>query len=315
MNMKTMKMALALDVAILGEPDSGKATFLVLLYAAQIRYSEFSANKDSEFRFYINPNDIEKISSEYNRMQMGNWPSDKLLKMVEPISFLYGRLEDSKTCKFFNFFKSDKEPEKLSVNFLLFDFGDQILTNVLNNKTMAFMNLLPKVNALLSSEIIVLVIDSSKLHEKEKCQKGAIDIDSQFITTLSNISRFRRKNIYPIIVFSKVNSINKRYLSRLKLPKKVPAVKNQKARNIFAERIMANQYPNTLEYIKNNRAINYIPNNYIFPSIETVKKEDGKVAPALKLTRDAGYVLDCSYSEFIYFIRCLEKISERIEND
>ena len=35
---------------------------------------------------------------------------------------------------------------------------------------------------------------------------------------------------------------------------------------------------------------------------------------ALKKTKDAGYVLDCSYSEYIEFIRYLEKISNELKN-
>ena len=134
----TMKMALALDVALIGEPNSGKSTFVVLLYAAQIRYSEFSANKNNEFRFYINPNDIEKISSEYNRMQMGNWPSEKLLHLHDtasgPISFVYGRTKESMADKFFSIFNKEQELDTLSINLLIYDLSDPDLTECINNE-------------------------------------------------------------------------------------------------------------------------------------------------------------------------------------
>jgi hypothetical protein len=307
----------AMDVALIGESNSGKATFLVLLYAAQIRYSEFSTNKESEFRFYINPSDINNISSEYNQMQMGNWPSDKLVHMKKSISFLYGRTKETGASKFLGFFGKKLEPETFSANFSIYDFSDPDLVEVVNNETMTYMNILPKVEGLLSSRVILMVLDSSKLHKKTTKQNGdqCPDVDIQITTALSNITRFKRKTIFPVILFAKSDSMNKHYLSSLRLPSNVPSVKNSKARKIIAERLMTNNYPNTLNFLKKNKKIDYNTIVHIFSSVKTVHKKSGEVAPALKLTPDAGYVLDCEYNEFIYFIEQLERISEKIEKE
>jgi hypothetical protein len=94
-------------------------------------------------------------------------------------------------------------------------------------------------------------------------------------------------------------------------------VKNQKSRRIFAEKLMSSRYPNTLDFLRKNKKIDYENKTavHIFSSVKTVTKKTGEVAPALKLTPDAGYVLDCEYTEFIYFIEQLERISEKIENE
>jgi hypothetical protein len=76
-------MIMTINVAVIGDKDTGKTTFLALLYAAQIRYSDHS---DGEFRFYIDPNSLDPISSEYSRMHMGGWPSNKLIKNSNEIS-------------------------------------------------------------------------------------------------------------------------------------------------------------------------------------------------------------------------------------
>jgi hypothetical protein len=306
-----------MDIAIIGETKSGKATFLVLLYAAQIRYSEFSANKESEFRFYINPTDIDKISSEYNQMQMGNWPSDKLVHMNKPIAFLYGRTEESTAGKLLGLFGKRTEPETFSANFSIYDLTDPELVDVVNNKTMTFMNIIPKVESLLSCRVVLIMLDSSKLHLKKQEQREdkSPDVDIQLATTLSNITRFKRKTIFPIVIFTKSDAMNKRYLSSQRLPGKVPGVKNLKARRIFAERLMSRLYPNTLNLLKKNKKIKYETAVHIFSSVKTVWKKSGEAAPALKLTPDAGYVLDCAYNEFIHFIEQLERISEEIEQD
>jgi hypothetical protein len=306
-----------MDIAIIGESNSGKATFLVLLYAAQIRYSEFSANKECEFRFYINPSDIEKISSEYNQMQMGNWPTEKLAHMKKPISFLYGKTKETSASKFLGLFGKIPEPNTFSANFSIYDLSDPDMAEVVNNESMTYMNILPKVEGLLASRLILIVLDSAKIHKKTTKQNHdqSPKVDKQITTSLSNITRFKRKTIHPIIIFTKSDSMNNHYLTSLRLPSNVPGVKNPKARKLLAEKLMANKYPNTLNILRKNRKINYENVVYVFSSIKTVRKKSGKVAPALKLTPDAGYVLDCEYNEFIYFIEQLERISEKIKNE
>ena len=304
-----------MNIAIIGDKATGKATFLVLLYAAQIRYSEIS---EGDFRFYINPKSINAISAEYNRMQMGDWPSDKLVKEIVKVSFLHGHSKKSSTKGFLNIFKKPKSTPTISLNFSLYDYSDAELSNMINTNTISFMNISTKVELLLASRVIVILIDSSKIqrskfynHSMEKKYKN----NDLFISNiLFNISRYNRKKIHPIFVFTKFDLINKKVLSDIKLLKKPPDKNYLDKRNIYAERIMFKYYPNTLKLVKENRRINYEAGIYFFSSISTTKNSDGTESPALKKSKEVGYILDCSYPEYIGFIEYIEKISEVIEN-
>lgn len=298
---------MTMNISIIGDSDTGKTTFLVLLYAAQIRYSEFS---EGVFRFYINPKSIDHISTEYNMMHMGNWPSDKLINENHQISFLYGRTKNTTVGKFFKFLGGRDEADTVSMNFCIYALSDPELANVINSTKMSFFNISPKVENLLNSKIIVIVIDSSKLKKKKH-----EEVDQWISNALVNISRFNRKKIYPIIIFSKFELIHNKLLINLRLPKTPPDEKKSIQRIAMGERLMSNFYSGTLNLIQKNKLMNYGNIMYFFPRIKTVRKQDGTSVPALKRTVESGFVLDCEYSEFIYFIKHLEKISRIIENN
>ena len=116
--------------------------------------------------------------------------------------------------------------------------------------------------------------------------------------------------LYPIFVFTKFDSINKKILLKLKLPKKPPGTQFIEKRNKFGERLMSIFYPETLDLVKRHKLINYEPGVYFFSSVKTVKSSKGKIEPALKRSSEVKYILDCTYQEFIGFIKYLEKISE-----
>lgn len=311
-----------MNIAIIGEKDSGKTTFLVLLYAAQIKYSDVS---EGEFRFYINPKSIKIMSEEYNRMQMGTWPSEKLISTVDGISFLYGREDDSAINSFMKIFGKPKSMPTISLNFSICDFSDKELSDMVNSNTMTFMNISKKVESLLGTRVLIIILDSSKLKRtrfaKEKTKKevegqnkeAGKNSDGYISNALINISRYNRDKIYPIFVFTKFDLIDPRVLFDLKLPKRPPAINNLANRKKFAERLLTKFYPNTLKMINGDKEINY-DGHCFFTKIATQKNSDGSLSPALKPKKEFGYELDCSYQEFNGFIEHIENISELVEN-
>lgn len=311
-----------MNVAIIGEKDSGKTTFLILLYAAQIKYSDVS---EGEFRFYINPQSIKIISEEYNRMQLGSWPSDKLITRVGGVSFLYGREDSSAINSIMKIFGKPKSIPTITLNFSIYDFSDSELSEIVNSNIMKFMNISKRVESLLSTRVLIIIIDSSKLKRtrfsQENAKKRITDqnieagknSDTYISNALTNISRYNRDIIYPIFVFTKFDLIDPRVLFDLKLPKKPPAINNLTNRKKFAERLLTKFYPNTLKMIKGDKKMNY-DGHCFFTKIATQKNSDGSLSPALKPKREFGYELDCSYQEFNGFIEYIENISELVEN-
>ena len=311
-----------MNIAIIGDKDSGKTTFLVLLYAAQIKYSDVS---EGEFRFYINPQSIKIISEEYNRMQLGNWPSDKLITRVNGVSFLYGREDDSAINNIMKIFGKPKAIPTITLNFSIYDFSDSELSEIINSNTMTYKNISKKVESLLGTRVLIITLDSSKLKRsrssQEKVKKKVADQnleagknnDACISNALANIYRYKRDKIYPIFVFTKFDLIDPRVLFDLKLPKRAPAINNLANRKKFAERLLTKYYPNTLKMIKGDKKINY-DGQCFFTKIATQKNSDGSLSPALRPKKEFGYELDCSYQEFNGFIEYIENISKLVEN-
>jgi len=262
-----------MNIAIIGDDEAGKATFLVLLYAAHIKYSE---NEASGFRFYINPKSIKAVSSEYSRMQSGDWPTEKLIDDTNEVSFLIGRTDDSGRKGFLRFFKKPKEPKTVHLTFSLYDFADNDLSNLINNNKMSFFNLPDKVESLLSSRILIIIIDTSKFTHQKPKQKSEEekDLDQYFSNTLTNISRYNRKLLYPVFVFTKFDTINRKVLQNLRLPKRPPGLQFIKKRSIYGNRILTTFFPNTLKQVWESKLINYEDGMCFFSSVNTVKSSN-----------------------------------------
>ena len=60
-----------LQVAIVGDRDSGKTTFLGLLYAAQVKSG---SDRADDFRFHATMESLEEITLVFQRLMSGSFP-------------------------------------------------------------------------------------------------------------------------------------------------------------------------------------------------------------------------------------------------
>jgi hypothetical protein len=293
-----------MNIAIIGGNNSGKSTLMVLLYAAQIRYSERSTG---EFRFYLNPNSLRPISAEYNRLLMGKWPTDRMVERSPTISFLQSDQTDGAGSGLFSFFRKQKHIEPISLDFSLHDISQEEYENLKSSEKITFFNLDPKVESLLSSRFLTFMVDSSKLVVSK-------NMDSHISNILINTSRYIRKTVFPVFIFTKFDKMDKKLLAKLRLPRKPPAISNAELRGKYAGRLMGRFLPNTLNLIKSSKHINYNPGSLFYCSIRTAKNKEGVYSPALKKINEVKYILDCTYEELIGFIDYVENTIKELEN-
>jgi hypothetical protein len=203
------------------------------------------------------------------------------------------------------------------LKFSIYDLGDPDLLNLVKDRTMSYLNLPEKLETLMSANIIIIVIDPTQLLKAKKGEKkdtGPVKHDDGWISNaLDNISRKHKKLIYPVFVFTKIDAISKKVRRELKLPKTPPSTDNIEHRRIYSERILSRFYPKTFEIIKSKKLLNYDEGMYVFSNVKTFKDRKGKISPALTQTDDSGFVINCNYDEFVYFIEFVEKIAEEIE--
>lgn len=303
------------SVVILGSNGSGRSTFFTLLYATQIRYA---GTAGGEFRFYTEPKYIELVSKEYNNMLLGDWPSEEFTNRLDEVSFVYNYKTKSIIEGLLGgIFKKDSD-NYVPANFALYDLRDKNVTS--------------RIKDFLRSGIITVLINPSKFGSRAKTVNGQEEKhggeeekhdtrmalgdrnDDVIADVLTDISRYTKGAVYPLIVFTKFNLVPKGILLDLGLPDKPPAPGSKSAdkdRMEYSRKIMEKYYPNTLNFINRKYAERNI-GTYFFSSVETTHEDDGRFSPAIKKEFDGPYLLDYSYDEYEGFIRVVGEVTKQL---
>src|SRR6266849_1136174 len=71
-------------VVIVGNRNSGKTTFLGLLYAAQVK---FGSERADDFRFHASFESLDEISGVFQRLMSGAFPDSATKEGVREIAF------------------------------------------------------------------------------------------------------------------------------------------------------------------------------------------------------------------------------------
>ncbi len=71
-------------VVIVGARDSGKTTFLGLLYAAQVK---FGSERADDFRFHASFESLDEISGVFQRLMSGAFPDSATKEGVREVTF------------------------------------------------------------------------------------------------------------------------------------------------------------------------------------------------------------------------------------
>src|SRR2546422_11591714 len=74
-------------VVIVGDRNSGKTTFLGLLYAAQVK---FGSDKADGFRFHAAFESLDEISGVFPRLMSGSFPDAATKEGIREIAFRLG---------------------------------------------------------------------------------------------------------------------------------------------------------------------------------------------------------------------------------
>src|SRR5881396_208491 len=71
-------------IVIVGDRDSGKTTFLALLYAAQVKSG---ATRADDFRFHVGLESLEEISEVFQQLMAGSFPDSAAKEGINSITF------------------------------------------------------------------------------------------------------------------------------------------------------------------------------------------------------------------------------------
>ena len=276
-------------VAIIGNKNSGKTIFVSLLYATQIRYSEETGGN---FRFISEPKVLSILGDQYNILRRGKWPKEK---SISDISFSFGYDIESIGSKLKRMFKKKYEEPKIALTFGLFEIYDEKYDEETTALPKPLITEPNRLDSLVTSNIIIILLASSELGRTKT-------IDNRITGIIDKILRMKRGMVYPIIVYTKHDRINKKIIKKLKLQETPPDISKGKERKEYGQKILKTYYPNLSKTISN------IETEYYFVHLNVEKDSDGKLVPSL--SSDIDMELDYSYDEYYKLIEQLGKIGK-----
>lgn len=276
-----------MTVAIIGEEGSGKATFLTLLYTAQVKYS---ADSKGDFRFYTERKYLGIMADAMSGMMMGNWPGDELLKEDIRFTFGYGQRPTLMN----KLFKSERLYKNLT--FQLFDTSSSMYDR-LKLQDASSRDLREEVRDILRQRIWVVLLNPIKKK----------DTAAEMANLLYNLAVNSYDPVHPLFVFTKYDKIDKKALG---ISSTIP--QKPEERKTLAQKIMKKYYKDLSKHLGSMQR--FIEPEFFFVHVKT-KKEDDKPVPQLKENSVGLPELDYSYDEYVRLIKHLGKLAEGLGMD
>jgi len=303
-----------LRVGIVGDRDSGKTTFLGLLYAAQVRSG---TDKTDDFRFHAAIESLEEITVVFQRLMSGSFPDTATKEGFHEVGF---RLGYRKPGFGFPLLRSREwgRASFATVRFCLLRTSDPAIARLLGGSAVADGTL----RDILDADAVAIFVDCAKLGTRaEVPQAGPMgEYDAAVASLLTAIQRWRerggRRTLYPIFVFSKFDRVRSEVLRDAKVASAPPRGSKRGPRAAYAEAILTHNIPKTLAKLRgqDRRGLRFAAPAYFFSWLRTDESVPGHPARVrLRRVKDAGWEPDYSTDEYLGFLACLQDIAAHTE--
>jgi hypothetical protein len=297
-------------VVIVGDRNSGKTTFLVLLYAAQVRSGGTRAD---DFRFHVALDSIEDISEAFSQLMSGNFPDSAVKEGIREINFQLGSRNSG--LRFLSRLRAREWNEATaSLHFVILRNLSDEMTRYRGGSSLANATL----RDVLESDAVVILVDSTKLASpnRENPPGAMSDYDGALESLLTALQRARsrgdRRSVQPIFVFSKFDSANGDALHDAKGDDAPPGVRETRRRASFAHAILDGNLPKTIAKIAAREAdgSRFDSPLFFFSRVATDAGTEGRRDRVrLRRIESGGWEPDYSAEEYLAVLECLRKIA------
>ncbi len=270
-----------MNVSIVGLEDSGRSTFLSLMYASQIRYTE---ETKGAFRFNSNPIAQAQLGEGYNLIRSGMWPDKRNTKHI---SFTFGYDLNSignRLKRLFN--KTDVEPN-VSMNFNIFEIP--------KNDQMKLIVDSKRQGKLYDTDVLVIVLDASKIGKDAMSDEGIPRI-------IQKLNKVKRGNVRFIVVWTKFDITSRKKLEKIELLDRPPMIGKEKARAGYGDKILKRYYTGI------NSSLRSGIDRHFFVKLDVEKGEDDELYP--HVSPDIETEIFYSYEEYRELIKHIGDIGK-----
>lgn len=294
-------------VVIVGDKNSGRTTFLGLLYTAQVK---FGSDKADGFRFHAAFESLDEIANVFQRLMSGSFPDSATKEGIREITFRLGYRRPVR-----GIFSRQRSRGWASDGFVSFNmvmlkaFEDE-MARPGERSSIADATL----RDALGSDAMVIMVDARKLATaaEDPALAPLGKYDAAVESLLSAIQRSRahgaRALFHPIFVFSKFDRVDPAALRLATLDNAPPAISKKRPRAAYAKALLDRNLPRTMAKLaaRERRALEFAEPSYFFSWVRTDEAVSaGAERVRLRRSGAGGWEPDYSSDEYLAFLECL----------
>jgi hypothetical protein len=298
-------------VVIVGNRNSGKTTFLGLLYAAQVK---FGSEKADDFRFHASFESLDEISGVFQRLMSGAFPDSATKEGVREIAF---RLSPPRS-RLGILSRRGRNPVSDNADLfrliLLKSFEDDVARSLEPGSSVGHITL----NEALISDAVVIMVDATELAvaDGDAPLDPMAKLDAAVEALLTAIQRSRAHSaaaaLQPIFVFSKFDRVDPDSLRLLNLESAPPDVGKRGPHAAYGKALADRNMPKTIAAIetRKDRGLRFGAPAYFFSWVRTDHPASGRGEKIrLRHSGAVGWEPDFSSDEYLAFLICLGDIA------
>jgi hypothetical protein len=298
-------------VAIVGDPGSGKTTFLGLLYSALV---SSGSDKEDDLRFHVAYESIDEITALFQRLMSGGFPDTATKEGVRELRVELGAGESGHGIFARLAARGSATGASTTIRFTLPGDLEEATEGIDRGSTFGTG---PWRDAL-DADVLLLLVDSTKLApESEELDAGPMAAyDRQIESLLTAIRRWRvrggREVVHPIFVFSKFDSVAPELLTAAGLDPTPPNSSEEGPRAAYAKALLEPNLPRTLALLGESGKARprFADATYVFSSVRTKTAAPGqRTKIKLRGTDHGGWEPDYSRDEYVAFLEVLAGIA------
>ena len=298
-------------VVIVGDHNSGKTTFLGLLYAAQVK---FGSDKADGFRFHAAFESLDEISGVFQRLMSGSFPDAATKEGVREIAFRLSYRRTGLGILSRRRLRGSSPDASAPFQLILLKSFEADMARSRDEGSVAHGTL----SSALTSDAIVIMVDATSLavadEEGELAPLGKYDeaVEALLMAIKRSRDQAEGKLLYPIFVFSKFDRVDPEVLRRANLNAAPPDVSKKGPHAEYAKRLVDRSMPKTVAIIQSGgrRGLRFATPSYFFSwvrSDEPVPGRDQRIR--LRRSGAIGWEPDYPSDEYLAFLECLGRIA------
>lgn len=298
-------------IVIVGDRESGKTTFLTLLYAAQVKSG---SDREDSFRFHAAFDSLDEMSAAFQQLMSGSFPDAFTKEGIRGITFHFSYRKSGIGILSRLRSRGGTPGASTSFHFILLRNLDEEMERFRRGSSLANAAL----RDVLESDAIAILVDSTNLATKEEDRqlgpRGRYDAAVESMLTVLQRSKGQggRERLYPIFIFSKFDSVDPKALKAAGVEGTPPDLRKTGARAAYAEALLEYSLPRTMAKVRARETPGraFAAAAYFFSSVRT-ETTAATQRPKVRLRRigGAGWEPDYASDEYLGLLEWFWKIA------